>query len=200
MLNKKSLFINILCLYSFSLSCKQFDDEILHTIIKNSIQCSEQYRLPFILKELNTIYGTTEHPNFYLFNGGSTFGFVGMLYASCTEYLFIYGSPLANGGHSGRYLLNIRDFVYRGKVTVTTTKNLEGTTFLPGECTFMEWGTAHHYCLEKNTWMLEHAVGFTPSALPFLLLGFTATGDVIGLSQIMFAYGKEVTKNLIKFS
>lgn len=193
---KNILLIFTLAFCSFS-HAKVFDDAILHTIIQHAIQLSELDRMPFILEQLHHTYDTPEKPQFYLFNSGSTFGFAGLLYASLTEYLLIYGGPLANAGHSGRYLMTIRDFVYRGKIMVTTTEDLEGTAFFPGECTTMKWGTAHHYALDKNTWMLEHAVGFTPTALPFLLCGVTATADIIGLSQLMFAYGKEVAKNLI---
>jgi sigma non-opioid intracellular receptor len=197
-LKKISVFLGIiLCASSLHLDGKIFDENILQSIVQNSIQLPELERMSFIIEQLNKTYKTPLQPKFYLFNGGSTFGFVGLLYASLTEYLMIYGSPLANGGHSGRYLLTIRDYVYRGKITIATLDAMEGIELYPGNMTIMHWNTAHHYSLDKNTWMLEYGYGFTPSALPFALLGITSTADVVGLAQLLFGYGKEVTKNLL---
>lgn len=62
--------------------------------------------------------------------------------------------------------------------------------------TTLPWGTAHHYALDRHTWMIEYGYGFTPSALPFMLLGIATTGDVIGAGLLVGAYGKEVAQNL----
>lgn len=105
---------------------KKFDEEVLQHIAQDSTEIPEKERLAFIVQELHRIYQTTENPQFYLFNGGSAYGLVGLVYASLTEYLIIYGTPLNNGGHSGRYLMTVHDFVYRGKISIASPDNLEG--------------------------------------------------------------------------
>jgi hypothetical protein len=179
---------------------KKFQEDVLQAIVQHSVELPEKERLPFILQELNTRYGTTTTPNFHLFNGGYAHGIIGLIYASVTEYLIIYGTPLSNGGHSGRYLMNIYDFIYRGKVTITSPTELEGREVLPGQSTFLPWGQAHHYSLDKNTWMLEYGYGITATALPFMLLGLAATGDFIGTGFLVCDYTKLVMKNILNMS
>lgn len=198
---KKSIVSVLCCLVVSCSTCygKKFDEKVLLTIVQNSLDEPEENRLTFILKELNATYNTPDQPHFYLFNGGNAHGLIGLLYASLTEYVIIYGTPLHNGGHSGRYLMTVRDFIYRGKVCIAAPCNIEGREVFPGELTVLPWGSAHHYAMEANTWMIEYGYGFTPSALPFMLLGTVATGDIIGAASLMWGYTKQIVRNLLPF-
>ena len=177
---------------------RKFQKEVLQEIVARSLPLPEKERFAFILQQLHQTYDTPQTPNIYLFNGGTAHGLICLLYASCTEYLILYGTPLNNGGHSGRYLMNVYDFVFRGKVTIAAASldAIEGREVHPGQTTFLPWGAAHNYMLDKNTWMIEYAYGFIPSALPFMLLGCLATGDVVATGQLTCAYAQEVIKNV----
>jgi len=177
---------------------RKFQQADLNTIVQQSIQLPEEQRLDFILQELNKKYGTTTRPNFHLFNGGGAFGIIGLVYASLNEYLIIFGSVLPNGGHSGRYFLNFSDFVYRGKITIASPKELEGREVKEGQATYMAWGDAHHYTLDKNTWMVEHAHGLTISGLPIMIASIFTTTDIVAIGYLVFDYVKHVVKSLIE--
>lgn len=193
----KNLILLYIILFSSYLLGQKFQVKTIKNIVQQSMKLAEKERLNFILKELNQEYQTTISPKYHLFNGGGAFGVLGVLYSSLTEYLIVYGSPLSNGGHSGRYLLNIHDFIYRGKVKIVTPQNLEGEEVHAGEHTFLPWGQSNHYRLYKDTWMIEYGYGFTPSALPFMILGIACTGDMIGSSFLFYDYGKGVLQNFI---
>lgn len=199
MFKKSTLLIAFFAiLFTQRTHSKKFDEKIIEKIVHQSIELPELERLDFILKKLNIHYKTPTKVTYHLFNGGDAYGLVAILHASVTEYLLIYGSAISNGGHSGRYTVDIYDFIYRGKVTIAGPSNPEGTEFNPGQFTLLKFGQAKHYFLEKNTWMIEYAHGFTPTSLHFMLAGLASTGDIIGSGYLCYDYGKQVLKNLIK--
>jgi len=197
-MNYRVLVIGILLLVILHfLAQSKIDKEIIHTIVKQSVQLPENERLDFILKKLADDYGITTKPRFHIITAGYAYGFAAILYVSLTKYLIIYGNSLPNGGHSGRYLMNIYDFIFRGTLKVATVDTVGGNVIMPGNYSTLTYGSANLYSLVPDTWMIEYGHGFTLSALPFLLLGILSTGDVYGYGSLLYDWAKAVGSSLI---
>lgn len=93
--------------------------------------------------------------------------------------------------------MNIRDFPYRGKIITTGINNLEGKITKPGSSAGISFCEAGLYRYAKNTWVIEHAYGFTITGLPIMFLGAITTTDIISVICLTYNYFKEVIKSFI---
>src|SRR5690242_3922310 len=99
-------------------------------------------------------------------------GSICFLHASLTEYVILFGSPSPTSGifyfatftnystgHSGRYPLEVFDFVVSGEYC----NQYEGTTDLhvykPGERSYLKPMQTCTFCVKDNVWVLEYGRG-----------------------------------------
>ncbi len=101
-------------------------------------------------------------------------GTMKILHASISEYVLIFGTPVGTEAFSGRYPLDIHDFVLSGQMwTYTERDSLTRHEYGPGDHAVLERGQVKGFRLPDACWMLEYARGFLPAALPVVL------GDVV---------------------
>ncbi|EFA86438.1 C-8 sterol isomerase [Heterostelium album PN500] len=137
-------------------------------------------------------------PRWILFNGGGAMGQMCVLHGSLSEYLILYGSPLYSQGHSGRYLMDVYDFMIQGETKTYFPGEFKPRVFKAGEYSFLPHFVAKGYCCERESYMLEYGRGVIPLALPyFLFSSIFVTLDILPWLTACFTVGTQVTKNLL---
>jgi len=137
----------------------------------------------------------------WVFNlAGGTTGSMGILHASLTEYVLLFGTPIGTEGYSGRFLLEIHDFVMAGEMWTVHENNFgERVITRPGEGAVLPRGTTKGFCVQPGTWMLEYARGPVPTSLPMGLGDALLSGqDPWTVLKTMYGYGRLVTRELLK--
>jgi len=131
---------------------------------------------------------------------GGTTGMIKVFHASITEYVAIYGAALGTSGFSGRFQLEIHDIVLTGQMTTfLESRPLQRDVFAPGDHAVLPRGDTKGWGNGDDTWMLEYARGFVPSALPFGLGDalFSAM-DPQTLLRTLAIYGTLTLRNLLR--
>ena len=144
-------------------------------------------------------YVTTEPDWLFNLACGAT-GVMTLLHGSLTEYLIIFGSAVGTDAFSGRYHLDIWDFVITGEMW-TYKENAVGTRVItkPGEGALLEKGMAKGYRILENTWMLEYGRGPVPTALPVGVAHSLVSGvDVKTVLRTFKSYGRATVRSLLK--
>lgn len=139
-------------------------------------------------------------PRRWLFSltAGAT-GVMTLLHASFSEYLILFGTPVGTEGFSGRYRMDVHDFVMAGEVW-SYRRDRCGVREVarPGDHTVLERGEVDGFKIPEAAWMLEYGRGFVPAAFP-LILGdviFSAF-DGITLAETAWAYGRMALRELL---
>jgi hypothetical protein len=153
-----------------------FDPEVLHQIATKAVGLPFADMTRVVVEELCRTYPTHVDPgNDYIFNltaGGCAM--MKVLHGSITEYLIIFGSAIGTEAFSGRYRLDIHDFVLSGEMwTYTEQRCGERLVTRAGERALLPRGKVKGWRILEGTWMLEYGRGFMPSGLPLVL------GDVL---------------------
>jgi C-8 sterol isomerase len=179
-----------------------FDPQHLHEIARKRMHLPHQEMVQAIIDDLASAYPrhveTRQNWLFSLSGGGV--GIMTILHASLSEYVILFGTPVGTEGCSGRYRLEIHDFVLKGEMwTYTEEAFLERTVTRPGECGLLKRRQVKGFRLLEGTWMLEYGRGFIPSALPLSL------GDAVfscmdwwTVGKTFWLYGKQVVKQLLR--
>lgn len=98
---------------------------------------------------------------------GATMAQMTLLYASTSEYILIFGTPVGSDGFSGRYPgMTVWDCMFAGEMWTFTEGQYEKRVYLPGECAILEKNQGKGYRMFEGTWMLEYTRGNIPAALP----------------------------------
>jgi hypothetical protein len=99
-----------------------FDPTVLHQVARKAQQLPFDEMTRVVVGELEGLYPRhVDGSNDYIFN--LTSGFCGMmkvLHASISEYLIIFGSSVGTEAFSGRYQMEIHDFVMSGEMWTYT--------------------------------------------------------------------------------
>eukprot|EP01112_Ceratiomyxa_fruticulosa_P003107 TRINITY_DN134_c0_g1_i3.p1 TRINITY_DN134_c0_g1~~TRINITY_DN134_c0_g1_i3.p1 ORF type:complete len:225 (+),score=36.53 TRINITY_DN134_c0_g1_i3:794-1468(+) len=178
------------------------DVDQLHQATRKGVGKPLPEAFDIINRELERLYPGFIIPKtgrrWILFNGGGAMGQMTVLHASLTEYLIFYGSPLYSQGHSGRYLMDVYDFMIQGTTKTYHAGDLVSRTYKAGEYSFLEHLNAKGYCCDSDSWMLEYGRGVIPLALPyFLCASVFVTFDIIPWLTACFNVGKTVVWNLL---
>jgi len=178
------------------------DVEKLHQAAQKGVGKPLPEAFDIINRELERLYPGFIIPKkgrrWILFNGGGAMGQMTILHASLSEYLIFYGSPLYSQGHSGRYLMDVYDFMIQGTTKTYHAGEIVSRTYKPGEYSFLEHFKAKGYCCDTDSWMLEYGRGVIPLALPyFLCASIFVTFDIIPWLTSLFNVGTTVAWNLL---
>jgi C-8 sterol isomerase len=158
----------------------------------------EMFRL--IAAELAERYpGRIELKREWVFNNaGGAMGMMTILYASVSEYVIFFGSPIGTEGHTGRYRFT-DDYAWLldGEMWHYGEAQTERREYRPGDEIRLCRGEAKGYRIPDHAWILEYARGAIPLMLPF---GFAdaifSTLDYRTLFRTMRLYGKQVLRNI----
>lgn len=135
---------------------------------------------------------------FFNLAGGST-GMMTVLHASITEYVAIFGSPIGTNAFSGRYPMEIHDWVLRGTMhTYTQADPGRAVTTAAGDHASLPPATVKGFSLEPDTWMLEYGRGFVPGGLHTTLADTLLRAvDLPLLAQTAKVYGRLTLRELL---
>ena len=137
----------------------------------------------------------------WVFNiaAGAT-GIMNVLHGSLSEYLILFGTPIGTEAYSGRYAMDIHDWVLSGEMwTYTEASPLEAVITKVGEHAVLRRGQTKGFKLLENTWLLEYGRGLVPSSLP-TALSDTLIGslDVWTVARTLWIYGKLTARELMQ--
>jgi C-8 sterol isomerase len=144
--------------------------------------------------------GHVETRQEWIFNlaGGAT-GMMNVLHGSITEYLIIFGSSIGTNAFSGRYPMEIHDWVMSGAMhTYTQADPGHAVTTAVGDHARLDRATVKGFSIEPDTWMLEYGRGFVPGGLHTTLVDVLMRGlDPWILAQTMKVYGRITLRELL---
>jgi hypothetical protein len=90
-----------------------------------------------------------------------------LYYASMTEYIMIWGTPIGSEGHSGRHFTGFWDTVIDGETWYYGEGQFEKTVYKPGDRIYVGPGQARAMNFTNGVWAVEYARGFLPLSVPF---------------------------------
>lgn len=179
-----------------------FDPDELHEISRKGVGLPHAEMCRVVIEALVQTYGSHIEPRQdWLFNlaSGAT-GVMTILHGSLTEYLIIFGSAVGTEAYSGRYRVDIHDFVMAGEMwTYTEDHCADKIVTRPGERALLPRGAAKGWRILEGTWMLEYGRGLVASTLPVALGdALLSAQDVRTVLKTMRIYGKLVARELLR--
>ena len=179
-----------------------FDPLLLHEITRKHCGLPHEEMVQGITDLLLRAYPRhIETRRRWLFNlAGGYVGVMSILHASLSEYVLLFGAPLGAHGFSGRYLMDVYDFMLSGELSAFTDTAFQTPTVTrPGELALLPWGKAKGFRLTDGSWMLEYGRGIIPASLPFALGdAFFSSFDLVTIAKTLWQYGGLVVKELLK--
>ncbi len=178
-----------------------FDPDVLHAVARSTLGLPHEKMVRQLSDELARRYpGHIEtRPRWILNLAGGVTGIMTVLHGSLSEYVLIYGTPVGSEGFSGRYRLEIHDFVLAGEMwTFTESDFAERRVYRAGDAAFLARYQAKGVRLLEGAWMLEYGRGPVPTALPFGLSGAVASFEVRTIARTLGVYGRLVARELLQ--
>jgi hypothetical protein len=177
-----------------------FDPDTLFEISKKGVGLQPKEMVRTVSDELARAYpGHVEPRPDWMFNmAAGAVGVMTILHGSLSEYLIIFGSAIGTSGFSGRYLVEIHDFVMGGEMRTYTEDNvLEPIITRTGERAMLRRDQTKGFKISDETWLLEYGRGLIPTTLPLALCdGLISCMDVYTVAKTLTVYGKHVFREL----
>lgn len=178
----------------------KFAPEDIHAIAKLGVDQSPEEAIQTIHQALMEKYPDLIRKDLkWHFNRtGGTLGQMALLYASTTEYVLIFGTPIGSEGFSGRYQqMDVYDCMFAGEMWTYTEGQIEKTVYLPGDCAVLQRGEGKGYYMAADTWMLEYSRGNIPAALPIgAFAPTTLTRDFETMFNVVLDYAGLVIRSM----
>ena len=180
-----------------------FDIGILQAIASQAAGKPHDEMVRTVLEETANAYPAHIDANpqrkwLFSLTAGAT-GVMTILHASFTEYLIIFGTPIGTEGFSGRYRLDIHDFVLAGEIwTYRPHRCGVREVVRSGDHTVLKRGEVDGFKIPEAAWMLEYGRGFVPAAFPRIFgdVVFSAL-DGTTLVETVSIYGKMALRELV---
>jgi C-8 sterol isomerase len=178
-----------------------FDPDRLGEIAQDAVGLSFEEMCQAVIEGASGAYpGHIETRQEWIFNlaSGAT-GMMNVLHASITEYLIIFGSSIGTEAFSGRYPMEIHDWVLKGTM-YTYTEDRPGTAVVTkaGEHAFLKRATVKGFRIEPATWMLEYGRGFIPGGLHTTVADLLLRAvDLPILAQTVRVYSRITLRELL---
>src|SRR5688572_13937203 len=93
-----------------------FDPQELHGIVRKSVGLPHEEMMRTLVADLTSAYpGHVEQREDWIFSlTAGAVGVMNVLYASLSEYLIVYGTPIGTAAFSGRYVIDVYDYILCG--------------------------------------------------------------------------------------
>lgn len=138
-------------------------------------------------------------PKWCFNNAGGAMGAVGILHASLTEYVIIFGTPVGTEGHSGRFFVDDYFIILAGEQWAFSAGQFDREVYRPGQMHHLPARHVKQYRIPEACWALEYARGPIPTMLPFGFADtFTSTLDFQNLARTVWIYTKSVAGELFQ--
>jgi hypothetical protein len=146
-----------------------FDPEIVHKCAMECLGRPKPEMFDTFAKALSTHYPKIldfSQPWIYSIAGGAMIQ-MKLYYASMSEYIMIWGTPIGSEGHSGRHFTGFWDTVIDGETWYYGEGQFEKTIYKPGDRIYVGPGQARAMNFTNGVWAVEYARGFLPLSMPF---------------------------------
>ena len=150
-----------------------------------------QERLDATLDALEARYpGLLDRSQPWIFsNAGGAMIQCKFLYASLTEYVLLFGTPVGTEGHSGRNWAEFHDTVLDGEAWYYHEGELQRTVYRPGDAIHVRRFQSAGMHIPDRVWMLEYCRGALPTMLPFGLAdSLFSTLDLLTVARTFRMY------------
>jgi C-8 sterol isomerase len=115
---------------------------------------------------------------------------VKFLYASFTEYVILFGTPIGTEGHSGRNWAEYHDTVLDGEAWYYHEGELERTVYRAGDAIFVPLLASAGMHIPDRVWMLEYCRGALPTMMLFGIAdSLLSTLDFVTVWRTFRVYG-----------
>jgi C-8 sterol isomerase len=178
-----------------------FDPKVIHEISRSHLGKPLEQMFADITAELSERYpGQIDDSKPWIFNNaGGVMLEMKLLYASATEYVMIWGTPIGSEGHTGRHLAEFYDTVLDGEAWYYQEGQFTRDVYTPGDHVFVGKGQSAGMHYPDHVWMVEYARGILPSLLPFGLAdGLLSTMDFKTVAQTVVIYFSLLLRTLPK--
>ena len=178
-----------------------FDPAVLHTVARGAVGLPHDKMVQHVAEQLEQRYpGHVEtRPNWMLSLCGGVMGVMTVLHGSLSEYVLIFGTPVGSEGFSGRYRIEIYDFMLAGEMwTYTESDFTERRLYRAGDAAFLDRREAKGVRIFEGSWMLEYGRGPVPTALPFALTGAISSLELGTIAKTIGVYGRLVVRELLQ--
>ena len=146
-----------------------FDPEVIHECAMKGIGRKKPEMFDVIAREIEKRYpGHIDHsqPWIYSIAGGAMIQ-MKLYYASLTEYIMIWGTPIGSEGHSGRHFTGFWDTVIDGEMWYFSEGQFEKRVYKPGDRVLVAKGQASGMNFTNGVWAVEYARGSIMLSMPF---------------------------------
>jgi hypothetical protein len=179
-----------------------FDVQTIHDIVKHRAGLPHEEMTAFIIEDLAKAYPRhiETRQNWIFSLAAGAVGIMNIVHGSLSEHLLFFGSPVGTEGFSGRYRINLYDFVLSGEMWTYTEEQFRARVVTrPGEMAHLPWRQAKGFRILEDTWILEYGRGIIPSALPVGLADavFSAV-DGRTIWKTLWIYGRLAVKELLR--
>jgi len=147
-----------------------FDPQALQEIADQGAGLPIEERWSLIHQELLRRYPGLIAPKIeWVFNSaGNVVCQLALVYASPTEYVAFFGTPLGANGFSGRYEhADVWDLMVAGQMLTCVEGQLTVTEYGPGDPAYLPRGEAKLVSYVGSTWMIDYGRGLPLTMLPF---------------------------------
>ncbi len=118
-----------------------------------------------------------------------------LYYASLSEYVMVWGTPIGSEGHSGRHRAGFWDTVIDGETWYFAEGEFEKRVYKPGDRIYVGPGQACGMNFTDGVWAVEYARGVIPLSMPFGLADeLLSTLDVKTAAQTLTLYADLVSQ------
>jgi C-8 sterol isomerase len=112
-----------------------------------------------------------------------------LYYASLTEYIMIWGTPIGSEGHSGRHFTGFWDTVIDGEMWYYGEGEFHKKVYKPGDRVYVGPGQARAMNFTNGVWAVEYARGFLPAEMFFGVISeILICNDLIAAFQTITLY------------
>jgi len=146
-----------------------FDPEVIHECAMKGIGHRKPEMFDVIAREIEKRYpGHIDHgqPWIYSIAGGAMIQ-MKLYFASLTEYVMIWGTPIGSEGHSGRHRVSFWDTVIDGEMHYFSEGQFEKRIYKPGDRVLVAKGQASGMNFTDGVWAVEYARGAISLSMPF---------------------------------
>jgi C-8 sterol isomerase len=120
-----------------------------------------------------------------------------LYYASATEYIMIWGTPIGSEGHSGRHFTGFWDTVIDGEMWYYGEGEFEKKLYRPGDRVYVGPGQARAMNFTDGVWATEYARGFIPASVPFGIASeILVCWDLLTATQTLSLYADLMAQSL----
>lgn len=146
-----------------------FDPDVVHECAMTCLGKSKPAMFDAFADALDARYpGVLDRsqPWIYSIAGGAMIQ-MKLYFASLTEYIMIWGTPIGSEGHSGRHFTGFWDTVIDGETWYYGEGQFEKSIYKPGDRIYVGPGQARAMNFTDGVWAVEYARGVLPLSMPF---------------------------------